>query len=303
MPAPEREPRPLAEWRRRPLAIDTSELEVEAIPFSLADVFEDVADALAPSATAKGLELLLHQPARVPVLLVGDPTRLRQVLYTLGRDAIEATARGAVALSVDSVRSQADGVRLTFEMRHAGGADLPSRGDVVQSLGEAVSGTGSPPGFTLLFALQSQAKPAAESVSDRFRGALQGARVLLVDDNAFNREIATTLLERGGIVVTTACDGHEALDKLQHDDFDVVLMDCQMPVLDGYATTRALRALPRFASLPVIAMTAETQTGDPGKALDSGMNDQVAKPIDVANLYATLARWVRRAPTSPDPAA
>jgi len=127
-------------------------------------------------------------------------------------------------------------------------------------------------------------------------------RVLLVDDNSFNRDIATTLLERGGVIVATACDGYEALEKLQRDEFDAVLMDCQMPVLDGYATTRALRALPRFASLPVIAMTADAHAGDSGKALDSGMNDQVAKPIDVGALYATLARWVRRDQAPADPA-
>ena len=135
------------------------------------------------------------------------------------------------------------------------------------------------------------------------RHALQGVRVLVVDDNAFNREIATTLLERGGIVVATACDGYDALERLQREEFDAVLMDCQMPALDGYATTRALRALPRFASLPVIAMTADAHAGDSGKALAAGMNDQVAKPIDVAVLYATLARWVHREQPFLDPAA
>ena len=459
MPAPERDPRPLAEWRRRPMAVDANERGIEAIPFSLDDLLEEVGDALQPDAAAKGLELLLHQPLDVPVLLVGDPTRLRQVLCMLGRRAIEDTPRGEVELSVARVRSQGDALRLAFELRHAGGgrpdggADLSSCREVVQGLDgdiarQGARGTDGQIRFTLPFALQPLARPAGESWPERFRGkrllvidssarardvlgdlaaglgfdvvaasgladamqplaqadahrtpfdlvlidsklldadgasvdplqrrwgaagrspvcvlgaapgrtsadgrpeqaaaqalrriakpitparflqacedipglpappalaaaaretssrhALQGVRVLLVDDNAFNREIATTLLERGGIAVTTACDGYEALEKLQHDEFDAVLMDCQMPGLDGYATTRALRALPRFASLPVIAMTADTHAGDSGKALDSGMNDQVAKPIDVGALYATLARWVRRERTSADPAA
>jgi len=131
--------------------------------------------------------------------------------------------------------------------------------------------------------------------------ALQGVHVLLVDDNAFNRDIATTLLERGGIVVTAACGGREALELLQRHEFDVVLMDCQMPDMDGYAATRALRALPRFASLPVIAMTADAEAANSGKILGAGMNDQVRKPVEVNDLYATLARWVRRH-QAPDPA-
>ena len=167
MPTPERDPRPLAEWRRRPMAVDANAPGIEAIPFSLDDLLEEVGDALELDAAAKGLELL----------------------------------------------------------------------------------------------------------------------------------------ERGGIVVATACDGYDALERLQREEFDAVLMDCQMPALDGYATTRALRALPRFASLPVIAMTADAHAGDSGKALAAGMNDQVAKPIDVAVLYATLARWVHREQPFLDPAA
>ena len=126
------------------------------------------------------------------------------------------------------------------------------------------------------------------------QGALRGMRILLVDDNPFNVEIATTLLERAGVIVTAACGGYEALEMLQRHEFDAVLMDCQMPGLDGYATTRALRALPRFAALPVIAMTADAHAGNSGKALEAGMNDQVAKPINVPGLYATLSHWVPR---------
>jgi len=128
--------------------------------------------------------------------------------------------------------------------------------------------------------------------------ALRGARILLVDDNAFNREIAATLLERAGVIVISARDGREALDRLQDGEFDAVLMDCQMPTLDGYATTAALRALPRLEGLPVIAMTADGHVDRLDRAFASGMDDHVAKPIDVTALFATLARWVapRRAP-------
>ena len=133
---------------------------------------------------------------------------------------------------------------------------------------------------------------------------LRGARILLVDDNAINREIALTVLRRAHIEVGVACDGREALALLEREQFDGVLMDCQMPVLDGYAATRALRAQARWRDLPVIAMTADALVGDRDKALAAGMNDHVAKPIKIEELFAALARWVHPAarPHEPPPA-
>ena len=125
------------------------------------------------------------------------------------------------------------------------------------------------------------------------RGRLRGARILLVEDNAINREIALTLLQNAGIDATVACDGREALAILERRQFDGILMDCQMPVMDGYAATRALRRRPEWRDLPVIAMTADALIGDRDKALAAGMNDHVAKPIDVEVLFDTLARWIR----------
>jgi CheY-like chemotaxis protein len=124
---------------------------------------------------------------------------------------------------------------------------------------------------------------------------LRGAQLLLVEDNAINREIAMTMLSRAGIVVSLAGDGQEALEMLGRQRFDGVLMDCQMPVMDGYEATRALRQHPQWRDLPVIAMTADAMVGDREKALAAGMNDHVAKPIHVDEMFATLARWIRPA--------
>jgi len=123
--------------------------------------------------------------------------------------------------------------------------------------------------------------------------ALSGARILLVEDNAINREIAQHMLSRAGIVVTVACDGQEALDILHRQRFDGVLMDCLMPVMDGYATTRALRQQPQLRSLPVIAMTANAMVEDRDRAIAAGMNDFISKPINVELMFTVLARWVR----------
>jgi len=128
---------------------------------------------------------------------------------------------------------------------------------------------------------------------------LRGAQILLVEDNAINREIALAVLRRAGLVVSVAYDGQEALAMLGEQHFDGVLMDCQMPVMDGYAATRALRQRPQWRDLPVIAMTANALVGDRDKVLAAGMNDHIAKPIKVDQLFATLARWVRPARSGP----
>ncbi|WP_162823725.1 response regulator [Lysobacter sp. TY2-98] len=123
---------------------------------------------------------------------------------------------------------------------------------------------------------------------------LRGARVLLVEDNEMNQELATELLRQAGLDVVLAENGQEALDTLANDAaFDGILMDCQMPVMDGYAATRAIRGDARFADMPVIAMTANAMAGDRERVIEAGMNDHIAKPLRVAEMFTTMARWIR----------
>ncbi|SDG70546.1 MULTISPECIES: response regulator [unclassified Duganella] len=123
---------------------------------------------------------------------------------------------------------------------------------------------------------------------------LRGARILLVEDNDMNQELASDLLAKAGIEVVLANHGQEALDILARDArFDGVLMDCQMPVMDGYEASRALRAMPGWNALPIVAMTANAMAGDRDKVMAAGMQDHIAKPINVGEMFATLARWVR----------
>jgi CheY-like chemotaxis protein len=131
------------------------------------------------------------------------------------------------------------------------------------------------------------------------RASLVGVRILLAEDNPINQELARDLLTRAGIVLRTADNGQEALDWLDREPFDLVLMDCQMPVLDGYAATRLLRQRPQWRELPVIAMTANAMVGDREKVLAAGMNDHIAKPIKVDEVFAILARWIRKVPGKP----
>ncbi|MBS4098285.1 MAG: response regulator [Sulfuricella sp.] len=130
--------------------------------------------------------------------------------------------------------------------------------------------------------------------------SLKGARVLLVEDNDMNQELASELLGQAGMEVVIANHGQEALDILARDArFDGVLMDCQMPVMDGYTATREIRNNPAFKNLPIIAMTANAMAGDKEKVMEAGMNDHIAKPLDVEEMFATLAKWIKPAGTAP----
>jgi CheY-like chemotaxis protein len=135
---------------------------------------------------------------------------------------------------------------------------------------------------------------------DEAMAQLQGARVLLVEDNDMNQELALELLSQAGITVVLANHGQEALDILANDaHFDGVLMDCQMPVMDGYTATREIRKNPAFKELPIVAMTANAMAGDREKVIEVGMWDHIAKPINVGEMFVTLAKWIK--PTAAQP--
>jgi len=457
--------------------IEAGKLEVEAIPFSLDTALDNLVNVLAMRAEEAGLELLLDLSPQLPTALVGDPSRLGQVLLNLGNNAVKFTERGEVTVVVKVASCDATSVQLRFEVRDTGIGMSPevqqrlflpfSQADASTSrryggsgLGLAISrhlvrlmggelevdskaARGSRFSFTLRFGLQMDVTTtSAECRAQGLRGvrvlivdgnagarevltatcvalglhadatanatealhrvmqadaenaayelllvdskipgmddpagaaalgrrgslrpqipvalmmpalareavlqglveqrrtvsallvkpvtpstlvdacnmalgitapgalhdaelepalfadpsaSLRGARILLVEDNEVNQELALALLGRAGIDVSVARNGQEALDVLEHEEFDAVLMDCQMPVMDGYAATRALRQQPLRQALPVIAMTANAMVGDRDAALAAGMNDHIAKPINVNEMFATLARWV-----------
>lgn len=122
---------------------------------------------------------------------------------------------------------------------------------------------------------------------------VRGAHLLVVEDSEINQELVTELLEQNGLSLKIANNGQEALDRLKSEDFDGVLMDCQMPVMNGYVATQEIRKQPQFQQLPVLAMTANAMAGDRETALQAGMNDYIAKPISVENLFQVLSQWVK----------
>ena len=134
-----------------------------------------------------------------------------------------------------------------------------------------------------------------EKAMDVSKG-LEGARVLLVEDNELNQQVAMEILANAGMVVTLTGNGQEALEAVRANRYDALLMDVQMPVMDGYTATRIIRQDTRFKDLPIIAMTAHAMAGDQEKSAAAGMNDHVTKPIDPKQLYAVLARWISASP-------
>ncbi|MEP6872813.1 MAG: ATP-binding protein [Burkholderiales bacterium] len=307
--------------------IEAGRLDLEAIPFDLREVMDGVLDIVGLNAQAKGLALRLELPPGLPTALVGDPSRLRQVLMNLGQNAVKFTERGEVTFTVRVLESDAAAAHLRFEVQDTG-IGMPSdvqqqlfrpftQGDastsrryggtglgltishhLVSMMGgdidvESAPGQGSRFGFDLHCSLQREAQAKRVSPPPADPSVLRGAHMLLVEDNPINREIAESLLHSAGVTVAVACNGQEALEMLARGRYDGVLMDCQMPVLDGYEATRRLRREPQWQDLPVIAMTADALVGDRERALAAGMNDHIVKPIRVDEMYGTLARWVR----------
>ena len=180
----------------------------------------------------------------------------------------------------------------TAKAQHVSFASVLTKPVITSSLVEAI-------GTALGRFAPSVARSRVPAAPDaEVRRALGGARLLLAEDNALNQELTTELLAQVGVGVVTVNNGQEALDTLMSDgQFDGVLMDCQMPVMDGYTATREIRKNSAWAQLPVIAMTANAMAGDRERILAAGMNDYIAKPLAVERMFATLRKWIR--PTSP----
>ncbi|MBS1197957.1 MAG: two component system sensor histidine kinase, barA-like [Proteobacteria bacterium] len=157
-------------------------------------------------------------------------------------------------------------------------------------------------GIIKAFGRERRVRPRKKRTGNGHKNALktlQGARILLVEDNEMNQQLAVEILASAGVMTDVANNGAEALEKIDCCPYDLILMDCLMPVMDGYEATRRIRADHRFGQLPVVAMTANAMAGDRQKCLDAGMNDHITKPIHVDELFSTLAQWLKHARTAP----
>ena len=310
--------------------IEAGRFELEHSGLSVAAIVADTAAMLHDRAQAKGLRLVSDVGA-VPSGLMGDATRLRQALLNYATNAVKFTDAGTVTLRVRAQDEDADSVLVRFEVQDTGigmaagqiallfsafeqADNSTTRRYGGTGLGLAITlrlarlmggdaGVSSHPGEGSLFWFSARlAKGDAETlVPQPFQpGSAEaallrdhtGRRVLLAEDEPVNREITRALLEAVGLVVDLATDGAEAVSRVAQQAYDLVLMDMQMPRMDGLQATRELRQLPLGRTLPVIAITANAFAEDRVRCLAAGMNDFIAKPADPLALFETLLRWL-----------
>jgi PAS domain S-box-containing protein len=316
--------------------IEAGKLDLDPVPFNLAEGVGETLKTLGVRAEAKGLELTCSIQPSLPEWLVGDAQRLRQVIINLVGNAIKFTERGAVGVEVsaDGSDPETESVMLHFQVRDTGigipirkqqiifeaftqadssttrnyggtGLGLSISAKLVNLMGgriwvESVPGQGSTFHFTVRCGLSAQAllKKPGELPSNtlvprpKYRNGSRCLRILLAEDNDINRELAVQLLRKRGHSVAIARDGHEVLAALEQESFDAVLMDVQMPEMDGLEATAALREKEKAtgAHVPIVALTAHVMKGDLERCLAVGMDAYMSKPLRAAQLFEVLER-------------
>jgi PAS domain S-box-containing protein len=311
--------------------IEAGRLEIETDNFHLSAVIDNVASIIRESARGKGLSLEVD-PDGVPLWLRGDVTRLRQSLLNLASNAVKFTERGRIVIRALLLESQDDVLRVRFEVHDSGiGLTLEQQSRLFQTFQQADSstarkfgGTGlglaltrrlvemmggevgvdSTPGqgstFWFTVALQSGHGPMPkhttaeiiQAAEVRLREGHRGARILLAEDNPVNAEVVTQIIHAVGLDIGVATNGREALEIAGEQQFDLILMDMQMPEMDGLDATQAIRRISSYANTPILALTANAFAEDRRACLEAGMNDVLTKPIEPALLYQALANWL-----------
>jgi len=312
--------------------IEAGKFSLESSPLNIREVFGNVATMVAERAHAKGLNLLTEvQP--LPDNILGDPTRLRQALLNYATNAIKFTETGSITLRAILVENSVDYIVVRFECSDTGpgiaAVALPRLFSAFEQADDSITrkygGTGlglaitknianlmggdvgvsseTGKGSTFWFTghlLKDNTKPAsidkqpaidAESI---LRFSYAGTRILLVEDEPINREVAHIILSDVGLQVIEAEDGAEALKLVTNDDFALILMDMQMPNMDGLEATRQIRQLGKSNHMPIIAMTANAFAEDKTRCMEAGMDDFISKPFDTDDLYLKLLTWLAR---------
>ena len=312
--------------------IEAGRMSLEQNNFSIHALLDHMRSMLNDQAENKGLKIQLEIDD-IPQWLKGDVTRLRQALLNYGSNAIKFSNQGTIFLRCHCLENNASGLLLRFEVQDSGIGIEPeqqavlfeafSQADISTTrkyggtgLGLAITkrlanlmggeagvesqvGLGSTFWFTARLQQGQGDMPAEHTYSEvqaeaTLRQRYAGAKILLAEDNPINQEVALDMLQSVGMTVDIAENGNIVLDKIRKNHYDLVLMDVQMPELDGLEATKAIRSQPQFANLPILAMTANAFEEDRKLCLEVGMNDYVPKPVIPEMLYAKLLRWLPR---------
>lgn len=308
--------------------IESNQIELEHINFNLRNEVSSVIKLMSLTASGKGLELTATVNENVPELLLGDPVRLKQILINLVSNAIKFTETGYVKVSVDLLEKYDNVVKLICKVKDTGigitddgkerlfkefsqSEKSTTRKFGGTGLGLAIAkkltglmngniGADSTPGqgsefwFTVQFDRVDEEMVVKKDIKPTFKQSGKSLKVLLVDDNLINRKVALFSLQKLGHSIESAENGQEAVDKFKSGEFDVILMDIQMPVMDGYEATREIRDYEAQQNIQkpirIIAMTANAEKGEMDKCVEIGMCDYLGKPFNLQALEKVLLK-------------
>lgn len=325
--------------------IEARKLELEMQDFDLGYLLKETKDLLAIGAHEKGLDLICTSDSAVPLLLRGDPGRLRQILLNLGGNAVKFTAFGKIVIRACMESEDKANATIRFSVSDTGIGIPADRQDILftpftqvdssttrkyggTGLGLTISkqlaelmggrigvdsqeGIGSTFWFTAVFEKQPSGNISADekpleigdngdgvtvkSIQSEGIGIKRAIRILVVEDNPVNQKVAKIMLKKMGHRADVVANGREAINALQISPYELVLMDCQMPEMDGFEATRSIRhegSRVRNPLVPIIAMTASAMEGDREKCIKAGMSDFIGKPVQQRELAEKLARWL-----------
>jgi two-component system, sensor histidine kinase len=312
--------------------VEAGKMELRDAPFSITALFTSVAALFKEACEEKGLSLELDIAPDIPVELMGDEARLRQVLFNLVGNAVKFTAKGSVRIEASRIFSQNpamvrlfisisdDGVGIPEKMLarvferftqsdgalqrkfQGAGLGLPIVKRILELMGgnisvESEEGAGTTVSFDLL--LRPSQDDAAGQEEETRPASIAGARILVAEDEPINRMAIDGILRNFGCLPLAAANGREVLELLEKEDVDLILMDVQMPEIDGVEATRIIRDSGRFGEksrIPIIALTAHAMGGDREKFLKAGMNDYLPKPVDAGTLRRIIGQALGKKP-------
>lgn len=317
--------------------IEAGKIELESISFDLQRLVDDLATVLEYRAKEKGIRLVLEIGEAVPRFVLGDPLRIGQVINNLLSNAIKFTEKGSVTVTVNSGRSATGrSHRVSVEVRDTGIGIAPEnlerifegfsqeRLDIARKFGgtglglsiskrlltlmgsdllvESVMGEGSRFYFSLLL---EEGLPPEEASGNKKEGTvvnLERLEILLVEDNRVNQMVASNFLKKWNCAVDIAIDGQEAVEMVKSKKYRIILMDLQMPGMDGYEATRHIRSMPDpyFKKVPIIALTASIMSDVKKEALEAGVNDFLGKPFLPEELSSRLSQYANFKPSTAD---